>query len=66
MQKMNDNKFNYEELRNALILIQNVCLDVNDCEKCPFGGDFGECLITTISPSDWRFTDPIPVIRLLK
>ena len=63
---MDDNKFNYEELRNALKLIQNVCRDVNDCGKCPFGGNLCECLITSAFPSEWRFTDPVPIVRLLK
>lgn len=57
---------NYEELRNALTLIQNVCRNVNDCGKCPFGGNLDECLVTSNFPSEWRFTDPIPIIRLLK
>ena len=63
---MNDNKLNYEELQNALKLIQNVCRDVDDCGKCPFGDNLGECLITLASPRNWRFADPIPIIRLLK
>ena len=63
---MNDNKLNYEELQNALKLIQNVCRDVNDCEKCPFGGDLGECLIKSDFPNDWRFTDLVSIVRLMK
>ena len=63
---MNDNKLNYEELRNALMLIQNVCRDVDDCGKCPFGNDDEECFIRENAPHSWRFTDPIPIIRLMK
>lgn len=55
---------NYEELQNALKLIQNVCLD-NNCEICPLGTEY-ECFITKSNPCDWRFADPIPVIRVLK
>ena len=57
---------NYDELRNALILIQKVCLDIDNCATCPFGNDDEECFIRENSPCDWRFTDPIPVIRLMK
>ena len=57
---------NYEELRNALILIQNVCLNTKSCETCPFGSGDGGCFITGNAPCDWRFTDPIPVVRVLK
>ena len=60
------NNTNYDELRNTLELIQNVCLNTKDCETCPFGNDNGECLITENAPCDWRFTDPIPVVRILK
>lgn len=60
------NNTNYDELRNTLELIQNVCLNTKDCETCPFGNDNGECLITENMPCYWRFTDPIPVIRVLK
>ena len=63
---MNGNKINYEELRNALILIQNVCRDIDDCATCPFGNDDEECFIRENPPHDWRFTDPIPIIRLMK
>ena len=55
---------NYEELQNALKLIQNVCLG-NNCETCPLGTEY-ECFITKSNPCDWRFADPIPVIRVLK
>ena len=57
---------NYEELQNALILIQNVCLNTKSCETCPFGNDNGECFIAENAPCDWRFTDPTPVIRLME
>ena len=56
---------NYEELRNALMLIQNVCLVIDDCTTCPFGDDDENCLIGN-PPHNWRFTDPIPVVRLMK
>ena len=55
---MNDNNFNYEELENALKLIQNVCKDVVSCEFCPFGNNNGECFITENIPSEWRITSP--------
>lgn len=60
------NNFNYEELRNALVLIQNVCQETESCEVCPFGNDNEECFIREDTPSNWRFTDPIPVVRLMK
>lgn len=60
------NNFNYEELRNALVLIQNVCQETETCEVCPFGNDNGECCIVEGSPHEWTFIDPVPVIRLLK
>ena len=56
----------YEELRNALKLIQDVCLNMDDCATCPFGNDKEECFIREDTPSNWRFTDPVPVIRLMK
>lgn len=64
--KMNDNNFNYEELENALKLIQNVCKDVVSCEFCPFGNSNGDCLITGDVPSEWRITSPESIIRLMK
>lgn len=64
--KMNDNSFNYEELENALKLIQNVCKDVVSCEFCPFGNSNGDCLITGDMPSEWRITSPESIIRLMK
>ena len=57
---------NYEELRNALILIQNVCREASGCETCPFGNNNGDCLITENMPGSWEFADPTPVIRLMK
>ena len=60
------NNFNYEELLNALVLIQNVCQETESCDVCPFGNDKEECFIREDTPSNWRFTDPIPVIRLMK
>lgn len=57
---------NYEELRNALMLIHNACLDIDDCATCPFGNDDGDCFITGYPPHNWKFTDPMPVIRLMK
>ena len=62
---MSNNNLNYEELRNALNLIQNICIKHN-CNVCPFGYDSGICLITDTAPRNWRFADPIPIIRLLK
>ena len=64
--KMNDNSFNYEELENALKLIQNVCKDVASCEFCPFGNNNGDCLITGDMPSEWKITSPESIIRLMK
>lgn len=63
---MTNNNLNYEELRNALTLIQNVCLNIDDCATCPFGNDDEECFIIENAPHSWRFTDPIPVVRLMK
>lgn len=63
---MTNNNLNYEELRNALMLIQNVCRDIDNCATCPFSNDDGDCFITGDSPYNWRFTDPIPVVRLMK
>ena len=63
---MNDNNFNYEELENALKLIQNVCREASGCETCPFGNNNGDCLITENMPGSWEFADPTPVIRLMK
>lgn len=63
---MNDNNFNYEELENALKLIQSVCKDVVSCEFCPFGNSNGDCLITGDMPSEWRITSPESIIRLMK
>ena len=63
---MNDNNFNYEELENALKLIQNVCNDVVSCEFCPFGNNNGDCLITGDMPSEWKITSPESIIRLMK
>lgn len=60
------NNFNYDELRNALALIQDVCQKTESCEVCPFGNDDGECFIRDDAPHNWRFTDPIPVVRLMK
>lgn len=60
------NNFNYEELRNALVLIQNECQKTESCEVCPFGNDNGGCCIVESSPYEWTFTDPVPIIRLLK
>ena len=60
------NNFNYDELRNALVLIQNVCQGIESCEVCPFGNDDEECFIRENPPHGWKFTDPIPVIRLMK
>lgn len=61
---MNDNEVNYEAIQNALKVIQNVCLN-NNCETCPLGTEFN-CFVTQSCPCDWRFADPVPVIRLLK
>lgn len=62
---MTNNNLNYEELRDALRLIQDACIK-HDCDVCPFGNDSGTCLIADTAPQDWTFTDPVPVIRLLK
>ena len=63
---MNGNNFNYEELEDALKLIQNVCKDDVSYEFCPFGNNNGDCLITGNMPGSWEFTNPTPVIRLMK
>lgn len=62
---MSNNNLNYEELRNALELIHDTCI-THDCKVCPFGNDVGICLITDTAPHNWTFTDPIPIIRVLK
>ena len=62
---MSNNNLNYEELRDALRLIQDICIK-HECDVCPFGNDSGICLIADIAPQDWTFTDPIPIIRVLK
>lgn len=48
------------------MLIHNACLDIDDCATCPFGDDDGDCFITGYPPHNWKFTDPAPVIRLMK
>lgn len=62
---MSNNNLNYEELRDALSLIQDTCIK-HDCKICPFGNDSGICLIADTVPRHWTFADPIPVIRVLK
>lgn len=57
---------NYEELQDALKLIQNVCQENSSCEACPFGNNNGDCLITGNMPGIWEFTNLTPVIRLMK
>lgn len=57
---------NYEELQDALKLIQNVCREASGCETCPFGNNNGDCLITENMPGSWELADPTPVIRLMK
>ena len=37
---------NYEELQDALKLIQNVCREASGCETVPFGVNSVQCLIT--------------------
>lgn len=58
--------FNYEELQDALKLIQNVCQKTSSCETCPFGSNNSDCFIREDMPSEWKFTNPMPVIRLMK
>lgn len=60
------NNLDYEELQNALKMIQNVCRHVQICEICPFGDNDNQCLITKDIPSDWIFANPVPVVKLLK
>ena len=62
---MNNNNLDYEELRDALSLIQGICMK-HDCNVCPFGNDVGICLITDTVPRNWTFAAPIPIIRVLK
>ena len=62
---MSDNNLNYEELRDTLSLIQDICIK-HDCNVCPFGTDSNICLIVDTVPRNWTFTDPIPIIRVLK
>lgn len=63
---MTNNNLNYEELRDALMLIKNACLNTESCETCPFGNNNGDCFITENMPGSWEFADPTPVIRLMK
>lgn len=57
---------NYEEVQDALKLIQKVCSDIDNCAMCPFSNNDGDCFITMTPPHNWQFTDPTPVIRLMK
>lgn len=57
---------NYEELQDALKLIQNVCREASGCSTCPFGNDDGICLIANKPPCNWTYIDPTPVVRILK
>lgn len=62
---MSNTVINYDEVRRALELIRDVCVN-HDCERCPFSNSSAGCLVTMTSPNDWEIVAPEPVIRLMR
>lgn len=53
----------YKKLYDALVTIQDVCIEMQDgegCKGCPFstGKDITVCCISDLSPFNWNIVKP--------
>ena len=55
----------YEKLKEALVLIKEICKDCSNCDVCPLGDNNENCLIQDNRPTHWDIADK-QVVRLLK